>query len=101
MALKSYAVSSKVVLQCGVSLQELVLSNRVQLVWVPGSLDTVVSMEMRKPTHLQGWDQCCFCGGSESGCLNHTAPHGACRLLVANVAEKTQFRLGEILTKAT
>jgi hypothetical protein len=34
--LKSYAVSSKVVLQCRDLLQELALSNRVRLVWVPG-----------------------------------------------------------------
>jgi hypothetical protein len=33
LALKSYAVSSRVVLQCGDSLQELALSNRVRLVW--------------------------------------------------------------------
>jgi hypothetical protein len=37
LALKSYAVSSRVVLQCGYSLQELALSSRVQLVWVPGN----------------------------------------------------------------
>jgi ribonuclease HI len=36
LALKSYAMSSRVVLQCRNSLQELVLSNRVRLVWVPG-----------------------------------------------------------------
>jgi ribonuclease HI len=36
LALKSYAVSSRVVLQCRDSLQELALSNRVRLVWVPG-----------------------------------------------------------------
>jgi hypothetical protein len=36
LALKSYAVSFGVVLQCGDSLQELVLSNRVRLVCVPG-----------------------------------------------------------------
>jgi hypothetical protein len=36
LALKSYAVPSRVVLQCGDSLQELALSNRIRLVWVPG-----------------------------------------------------------------
>jgi ribonuclease HI len=36
LALKSYAVSSRVVLQCGYPLQELALSNRVRLVWVLG-----------------------------------------------------------------
>jgi hypothetical protein len=36
LALKSYAVSSRVVLQCGDSLQKLALSNRIRLVWVPG-----------------------------------------------------------------
>jgi hypothetical protein len=34
--LKLYAVSTRVVLQCRDSLQELALSNRVRLVWVPG-----------------------------------------------------------------
>jgi hypothetical protein len=62
-----------------------------------GSLDTVVSMGMRRPMHLQEQDQVLllwgrslvFCwhlrvsnGGSGSGILNHTAPHGAWRLLV-------------------
>jgi hypothetical protein len=36
LALKLYAVSSRVVLQRRDSLQELALSNRVCLVWVPG-----------------------------------------------------------------
>jgi hypothetical protein len=36
LALKPYAMSSRVVLQCRDSLQELPLSNRVRLVWVPG-----------------------------------------------------------------
>jgi hypothetical protein len=36
-ALKLYAVSSRVVHQCGDSLQELASSNRVRLVWVPGN----------------------------------------------------------------
>jgi hypothetical protein len=45
-----------------------------------GSLDTVVSMEMRRPTHLQEQG-----GGSGSGgYLNHTAPAGVWRLLVVN-----------------
>jgi hypothetical protein len=47
LALKSYAVSSRIVLQCGDSLHELALSNSC------GSLDTVVFMEIRRPTHLQ------------------------------------------------
>jgi hypothetical protein len=36
LAVKSYGVYSRVVLQCVDSLQELSLSNRVRLVWVPG-----------------------------------------------------------------
>jgi ribonuclease HI len=36
LAFKLYAVSSRVLLQCKDSLQELVLSNRVRLVWVLG-----------------------------------------------------------------
>jgi hypothetical protein len=47
MALKT--VSSRVVLQCGDSLQELALSNRVRLVWVPGHCGI---LGMRRPTHL-------------------------------------------------
>jgi ribonuclease HI len=36
LALKSYAVSFRVVSQCEDSLQVLALSNKVRLVWVPG-----------------------------------------------------------------
>jgi hypothetical protein len=54
LALKSYAVSSKVVLQCRDSLQELALSNRVILVWVPGHCGIY---GMRRPTHLQEREQ--------------------------------------------
>jgi ribonuclease HI len=36
LARQSYAVSSRVVLQCRDSLQELALSNRIRLVWVSG-----------------------------------------------------------------
>jgi hypothetical protein len=64
-----------------------------------GSLDTVVSMGMRRPTYLQERDQVLLLrgrslvfrwhlrvsnGGSGSGYLNHTAPHGAWRLLVVS-----------------
>jgi hypothetical protein len=57
-----------------------------------GFLDTVVSMGMRRPTHLQKrdhvlllwgrslvfhWHLRVLSGGSGSGYLNHTAPHGA------------------------
>jgi hypothetical protein len=95
LAVKSYAVSSRVVLQCGDSLRELVLT---EFDWC-GSLDTVVSMEMRRSTHLQEQDQALLLwgrslvfrwhlrvssGGSESGYLNHTALHGAWRLLVVS-----------------
>jgi hypothetical protein len=48
LALKSYNVYSRVVLQCGNSFQELVLSNIVRL---------VVSMEIWKLKHLQERDQ--------------------------------------------
>jgi hypothetical protein len=81
-----------------------------------GSLDTVVSMEMRRPTHLLerykvlllwgrslvfGFHLLVSRGGSGGGYFNHTAPHGAWRLLaVKNVAIKAQFRLDEILTDA-
>jgi hypothetical protein len=46
--------SSRVVLQCGDSLQKLALANRVHLVYEHCG---VVSMGMRKPTHLQERDQ--------------------------------------------
>jgi hypothetical protein len=36
LAFKSYAMPSRVVLQCRDALQEMALSNRVRLVWVPG-----------------------------------------------------------------
>jgi hypothetical protein len=69
------------------------------------SLDTVVSVEMMKPTHLQERDQVLLLwsrslvfswhlrvssGGNWSGYLNRTALHGAWRLGVENVAEKAQ-----------
>jgi hypothetical protein len=64
-----------------------------------GSLNTLVSIGMRRPTHLQEQDQVLLLwdrslvfrrllrvpgGGSESDYLNHTAPHGAWRLLVVS-----------------
>jgi hypothetical protein len=63
-----------------------------------GSLDTVVSIRMSKPTHLQERDQILLLWGqslvfrylpessrgSESGYLNRTAPPGAWRLLVVS-----------------
>jgi hypothetical protein len=39
LTLKSYAMSSRVVLQCRDLLQALALSNRVRLVWVPRHCD--------------------------------------------------------------
>jgi hypothetical protein len=79
---KSYAVSSRVALKCG-----------FQLFWIFEHCD------MRRPMHLQGQDQVLLLwaqsfvfrwqvrvssGGSGSGFLNHTARHGASRLLVVN-----------------
>jgi hypothetical protein len=55
-----------------------------------GSLATVVSMEMRRPPLLRGrylvfrWLLRVSSGGSGSGYLNHTAPHGTWRLLVVS-----------------
>jgi hypothetical protein len=51
LAFQSYAVFSRGVLQCEDFLQELDLSNRVGLVWVPGHCG------MRSSTHLQERDQ--------------------------------------------
>jgi hypothetical protein len=52
LALKSYTVSSRIVLQCGDSL--LALSNRVRRVWVPGHRGI---HENEGPMHLQERDQ--------------------------------------------
>jgi hypothetical protein len=49
LAHKSYAVSSRPVLQCEDSFQELGLSNRVQMVWVPGHC----GIHGNEETHLQ------------------------------------------------
>jgi hypothetical protein len=70
-------------------------------------------MRMRTPTHLQERDQVLLLwgwslvfrwhlrvsgGGSENGYLNHPAPYADCLSSVENVAEKTQFKRGEMLT---
>jgi hypothetical protein len=98
---------------CVNSLQELALSNRVRLVWVPGhcgiheeanalaragSSSTFVgrSLVFRWQLRVSG-------RGSGSGYLNRTAPHGALRLRwssVENVAEKAPSRLDKVLTEA-
>jgi hypothetical protein len=90
LALKLYAVSSIVVLQCR---DLLALSNRVRLVWVPEHC----GMGMRRPTCLQEPNQVLLLWGqrfvfrlhlrvsngeSGSGYLNHTAPHEAWKLHV-------------------
>jgi hypothetical protein len=96
LAPKSYTVSSRTVLQCGDSLQELVLSYRVRLLWVPGhcgihgeeEADGLASMGSN--SLLWGWSLVfrwhfrVSSGGSENGYLNHTAFHGAWRLLVVS-----------------
>jgi hypothetical protein len=64
-----------IVLQCGDSLQELALSNRVQLVWVLGHCGIHRNEKADARVGLEP------CG---SGYLNHTAPHGAWRLLVVS-----------------
>jgi ribonuclease HI len=100
LALKSYAVSSKVVLQCGNSLQELALSNRVRLVWVlghccfHGNKEADALVKVGSSFAFEGPEPCLplapSCvkrrngSGSGSGYLNHTAPHGAWRLLVVS-----------------
>jgi hypothetical protein len=74
LALKSYVVFSRVVLQCGDSIQELALSRRVRLVWVPGH------MHMRRLTWgrnlVISWHLRVSSGGSGTGYLNHIGPHG-------------------------
>jgi hypothetical protein len=52
LAFKSYAVFSRGVLQCEDFLQELALSNRVGLVWVPehcGICKSGIRMWLKKP----------------------------------------------------
>jgi hypothetical protein len=86
LALKSYTMSARVVLQCRDSLQELALSDRVWLVW-----------EWRGWRTCKSWIKFCFCGagalssvgtfecqGCGIGYLNHTEPHGTWRLLVVS-----------------
>jgi hypothetical protein len=99
-------VPSRVVIQCGDSLQELVLSNRVRLVWFPGHcgvhgneeadalaiVDQVLLLWGRSLIfrwHLRVSD-----GRIGSGFLNHSLSS------VENVAETAQSRLEEILTEA-
>jgi hypothetical protein len=82
--LKSYAVSSRVVLPCRDSLQELALSNRVQLVWVPrhcsihGKEEADALARSGSSSAFLGPEPCLrvSSGKSGSGYLNHTAPHG-------------------------
>jgi hypothetical protein len=77
------------------------------------SLDTAVSMGIRRPAHFQERDQVlllwgpkpCFplvpsdvSGGSGSGYLNHATPRD-CLSSVENMAERAQSRLDEILTE--
>jgi hypothetical protein len=84
--LKSYAVSSRVVLQW------LCLT---EFDWCA----SLVSTEMRRPTHLQErnpvmlfwgqslvfrWHLRVSSGGSRSGSLNHTAPNDAWRMLAVS-----------------
>jgi hypothetical protein len=91
LALKSCAVSSRFVLQCGDSLQELALSNRVRLVWVSGQYgingneeaDTLAIVGSSS-AFVELWHLRVSSGGSESGYLYHTAPHEAWRLLVVS-----------------
>jgi hypothetical protein len=83
LALKSYAVSSRVVINCGDSLQELALSNCFDCFV---SLDTVVSMEMRRSlSSVKRRERDWFLKSLSS---------------VKNLAEKAQSRLDEILTEA-
>jgi hypothetical protein len=90
LVLKSYAVYFRVTQQCR---NWFCLT---EFDWC-GSLDTLVSMGMSKPTHLQERDQLLLLWslvfrwhlrvsgrGSGSSYLNHTAPHRAWRLLVVS-----------------
>jgi hypothetical protein len=82
-----------------------------------GSLDTVVSMGMRRPTHLQERDQVLLlwgrsivfritfeCQAEGAGVVTYITLHlmelGDCLSPVENVAEKAQTRLDEILIEA-
>jgi hypothetical protein len=65
-----------------------------------GSLDTVVSMGMRRPSHLQERDQVLFLWGRSLVFRWRLMELGDCLSSVKNVAEKAQSRLDEILTEA-
>jgi hypothetical protein len=59
-ALRSHTVSSKLVLQCRNSLQELSINNRIQLFWVPGHYGIIGNEE---PDSLAGvGSKSSFCG---------------------------------------
>jgi hypothetical protein len=77
LALKSCAVSSRVVLKCRDFLQELTLSNRVRLVWVPGHCGIHGNEEA--DALLFRWHLRVSSEGSGIGYSNHTVPHGTCR----------------------
>jgi hypothetical protein len=79
------------------SIVEGIVINRVVSICSDSSPDTLVSMGMRRPTHLQEpnqvlllwgrsfvfrWHLRVSSGGSGSGYLNHTEPHRAWILLV-------------------
>jgi hypothetical protein len=81
LALKSYAVSSRVVQHC----KRLALSNRVHLMWA-----TMVSMEIARTESLSPvffWHPRVpnrASGSTYFTYLNHVAPHGARKLVVVN-----------------
>jgi hypothetical protein len=85
VALLAPKSSSIVVPQCRDSLQELALSNRVRLVWVPGHCGIHGNEEGNQVLLLWArslvfrWHLRVSSGGSGSGngYLNHTAPHRA------------------------
>jgi hypothetical protein len=111
LALKSYAVSSRVVLQCRDSLQELALSNRVRLVWVSGhcgihgneAADALA--RAGSSSSFVGPKPCVPLAPSRIKWKEREVllkSHCASWSLetVENVAEKAQSRLDEILTEA-
>jgi ribonuclease HI len=114
LAFKSCAVSSRVVPQCKDSIQELALSNRVQLVWVPGHFGIhgnsetdalaragLSSDSVRRALSSVSTFECQAEGAKVVTYISlRLMKLGDCLSSVENVAEKAQSRIDEILTEA-
>jgi hypothetical protein len=114
LALTWYAVSSRIVLQCRDSLQSLALSNRAQLVWVPGYCgihgieEADALARAASSSAFVGSEPCLPLAPSSVKRRAGVVIYITLRLMnlvdclssVENVAEKSQSRLDVILTEA-